>query len=87
MNLNPKGDIFGVHQPWELCTSKKKKEKRIRGWCRREWDGGEEKKIINVHTFGFNCYFIWLLFLNGRVTSPVNIIYIAQLTFPHVRRN
>ena len=53
----------------------------------REWDGGEEKNIINVHNFGFNCYFIWLLFLNGRVTSPVNIIYIAQLTFPHVRRN
>ena len=51
----------------------------------REWDRGEEKKIINVHTFGFNCY-IWLLFLNGLVTSPVYIIHIAELTCPHVRR-
>ena len=47
------------------------------GWRRRE------KKIMNVHTF----YYIWLLFMNGRVTSAVYIIYIAQLTFPHVRRN
>ena len=58
----------------------------MRGQCMREWDGGEEKKIINVHTFCFN-YYIWLLFLNSLVTSPVYIIYIAQLTCPHVRRN
>ena len=48
-------------------------------------DGMEEKrkKTINVHTYGY----IWLLFLNGRVTGPVYIIYIAQLTFPHVTGN
>ena len=55
----------------------------MRGWCMRKWDGGEEKKIINVHTFGY----IWLLFLNRRVTSPVYVIYIAQLTCPHVTGN
>ena len=36
----------------------------MRGQCMREWDGGEEKKIINVHTFGFNCYINLNLNLN-----------------------